>query len=367
MSVLGGPLGNVLRRQMGLSSAGGLGGGTPDPSYSVSGPSTGVALAESTNFTVTGYNLTGPVVVTPASDDPGGTFDPATVTIDVGDLVKTFTYTPDGSVGTHTISFTNDDGLSDPASLEYEVTAPAYETEYQAILDRATTLGYTLPSTGQRTKQNTLLAALKTAGIWTKLDIFYLFCNDGSKEFATLNWKAPSSYQITLVNSPIFSSNQGIAGDAVSAYMDLGFNCSTNGVQYTQNNASRFAWVYSAVASAPIDGVSGVNSNRMLSSSSNAHRINQGAAGTLDTAADLSGTGLRQINRTSSTNVELFVGTTQISRTCTSAAMANAAQFLLRTNASYGANSLSAYGLGASLVSENSDLNTALNTYISAP
>jgi len=96
---------------------------TPDPSYSVSGPSTGVALAESTNFTVTGANLVGPVIVTPASDDPGGVFTGTSVTIDVGDLVKTFTYTPDGSVGTHTISFTNNSTLTDPADLTYEVTA----------------------------------------------------------------------------------------------------------------------------------------------------------------------------------------------------------------------------------------------------
>ncbi len=95
------------------------------PSYSITiAPSGGVALAESTNFQVTFANLTGPVVVTPASDDPGGSFTPATVTGDVGDLVHTHTYTPDGSLGTHTISWTNDSALTDPASSTYEVTAP---------------------------------------------------------------------------------------------------------------------------------------------------------------------------------------------------------------------------------------------------
>jgi plastocyanin len=103
------------------------------PSYSVSGPSTGVALAESTNFTVTGANLTGPVVVTPASDDPGGSFTPASVTIDVGDLVKTFKYTPDGSLGTHNLSWTNNGGLSDPAGIAYEVTAVPSGSAGEAI------------------------------------------------------------------------------------------------------------------------------------------------------------------------------------------------------------------------------------------
>lgn len=97
--------------------------GTPSPSYTVSGPSTGVALAASTNFTVTGIALTGAVIVTPASDDPGGSFTPATVTIDVGSEVQTFTYTPDGSVGTHNLSWTNNGGLSNPTGIAYEVTA----------------------------------------------------------------------------------------------------------------------------------------------------------------------------------------------------------------------------------------------------
>lgn len=106
---------------------------TPGPSYGVTGPSGGVALAESTNFTVTGANLTGPVVVTPASDDPGGSFTPVSVTIDVGDLVKNYTYTPDGSLGTHTITHTNDSALTDPAELTYEVTAPGGGTAGEPI------------------------------------------------------------------------------------------------------------------------------------------------------------------------------------------------------------------------------------------
>ena len=111
----------------------GAGGGAPAPSYSVSGPSIGVALAASTNFTFTGANLTGPVVVTPASDDPGGAFTPATRTIDVGDLVKTFTYTPDGSLGHHNLTWSNDGGLANPAGIAYEVTAPGGGTAGEPI------------------------------------------------------------------------------------------------------------------------------------------------------------------------------------------------------------------------------------------
>lgn len=98
-------------------------GGTPNPSYNVTGPSTGVALAASTNFTITGANLTGPVIITMASDDPGGTFTPSTRTIDVGSEVQTFTYTPDGSLGIHNLSWTNNGGLANPGGIAYDVTA----------------------------------------------------------------------------------------------------------------------------------------------------------------------------------------------------------------------------------------------------
>ncbi len=240
------------------------------------------------------------------------------------------------------------------------------DPDYQAVIRYAQTLGYVVPTPGQRHRQNQFIKSLKMSGIWAKLDLFYLFANNGSKEFATINWKAPSLYQATLVNSPIFTTNQGIAGDAASAYIETNFNPSTHGVNYTQDNAGRFAWVYSTVAAAPIDSMAGGLGNRMLSSSPSSQRINQGASTNLASAADLSGTGLRQINRTSSTNVELFSGTTQLSRTATSAAISNATQQLLRSNTTYGANSLSAYGLGASLVSENGALHAALNTYISS-
>jgi hypothetical protein len=38
------------------------------------------------------------------------------------------------------------------------------DTDYQAVLTKATSLGYTLPSASQQAKQNTLVLALKSAG-----------------------------------------------------------------------------------------------------------------------------------------------------------------------------------------------------------
>jgi hypothetical protein len=129
------------------------------------------------------------------------------------------------------------------------ISSNVYESEYQSVLDRATALGYTLPSSGQRTKQNQLLRDLKSAGIWNSLDVFYIFATDGSSDFATLNWKAPSSFQITKVNSPTFTANEGFDFDGTTQYLNTNWIPGTNGVNYTQNNAGIGFYVNDNVAS----------------------------------------------------------------------------------------------------------------------
>lgn len=134
---------------------------------------------------------------------------------------------------------------STPASGQLIVNsyrhAAAFTTEYQAVLDRATTLGYTKPSAGQQVKQNQLIVDLKAAGIWTQLDVFYVFATDGDSDFATLNWKAPASFQCVKVNSPTFTSNLGFTGNGTTNYLDTQWIPNTHGVNYTLDNASFFA------------------------------------------------------------------------------------------------------------------------------
>jgi hypothetical protein len=119
------------------------------------------------------------------------------------------------------------------------VPTPAVDADYQAVLDRATTQGYTAPSAAQQTLQNTLVEDLKTAGVWDKLDLFYVFATDGDSDYATLNWKAPSSFQATKTNSPTFTANEGFAQSG-TAYLDSGYNLLTDGTNYTQDDMGVF-------------------------------------------------------------------------------------------------------------------------------
>ena len=110
------------------------------------------------------------------------------------------------------------------------------DSDYQAILDYATTQGYTLPSASQQALQNQLVVDLKDAGVWSKLDIFYLFATDGDSDFASINWKDPNTFEITEVNSPTFTTNQGFSSDGASSYLNTNFNLSTSGTNYTQDD-----------------------------------------------------------------------------------------------------------------------------------
>jgi len=115
-------------------------------------------------------------------------------------------------------------------------SVPAFDADYQSVLDYATAQGYTLPSGGQQTLQNDLLVALKAAGVWSKLDTFANFATDGDSDFALIDWIRLTDY--TAFNSPTFTTNQGFTGDGTSSYVSSNYTPSIDAINFTLNNAS---------------------------------------------------------------------------------------------------------------------------------
>ena len=244
-----------------------------------------------------------------------------------------------------------------------------YDTSYQDVLDRATSLGYPIPSSAQQIVQNQLVLDLKAGGVWSELDVFYVFATGtgATNTFASLNWKAPTSYQATLNNPLAFATNNGLTVSS-TGNVSTNFTPSTNGVKYTLNNASRFAWIHTA-GTGPIDGVSGSASNRFTFDGTLPQNINNGT--TSNAIGALSGTGLKSINRPANNQIRVFQNTNlSVSGSSTSSALTTTAQFVFRSLGTYGTHTISVYGMGASLVTAGGDatLNTALynaiNTYM---
>ena len=113
--------------------------------------------------------------------------------------------------------------LSSHGIIGSSIVQFAFDADYQAVLDYATTQGYTLPSASQQILQNQLVVDLKDGGIWSGLDLFYVFATDGDSDFATINWKDTTNFQCTKVNSPGFTTNIGFS-TSVSNYLNTNYN-----------------------------------------------------------------------------------------------------------------------------------------------
>jgi hypothetical protein len=239
-----------------------------------------------------------------------------------------------------------------------------FTTEYKAVLDIGTVLSYTLPTTTTQQKQNKLLKSMKADGVWAKLDVFYVFAQDGGADFGTLNWKNPNANQSTLFNAPTFVSNGGFTGNGTSSYIDTNFNPATQGVQYTQNNASRYFFTH-AIGTGRFDGNTSGNNSMFLGVSAS-QRINAASNTAVPPIDFTSAVNTKSIHRTSATAITAYNSTTAQIAVQTSAAMTSANQWILRSSTNYSTNTCAAYAMGASMIAEHSDFINTWNTYKSA-
>ncbi len=243
----------------------------------------------------------------------------------------------------------------------------AFDADYQAVLNRASTLGYTAPSAAQQTLQNTLVEDLKTAGVWSKLDAFYLFATDGDSDYATLNFVAPSSFQATKTNSPTFTANEGFTGDGSSAYLDTNLNAQSDTTNYTLNDASFGGYVWDFEQN-PCGSTNAAIAYRRTNVGNNSNKIQ--STGTPTTNPRISTTtGLAGLSRPNSTTFYGLdaSGSVNTSGVATSTNLPNANFTILRRTNAYSSGKVGLFWAGAHLTSaEWSDYVDAVDTYIAA-
>jgi hypothetical protein len=243
----------------------------------------------------------------------------------------------------------------------------ALSAQYQAVLTEATAQGYTLPSAGQQVKQNTLMTSLISSGVFAKLDTILVFANDGSKEFACINWKNPTGNKAILESSPIFTANQGFTGTQGTSNSWININYNPNGtLNYKLNDASRYVYLRTPQVNRFIDGIeSSVTVNSFSTFLNAVQRINQG--GNLTTGLiDYSGAGMMSIHRTGSGTIIGINNTTQTPASSSSTTLPGANQVLFRAGTNFSSHQASFYAMGASLLSENNSLVSAFATYLNS-
>lgn len=96
-----------------------------------------------------------------------------------------------------------------------------FDAGYQAILDYATGLGFTLPSAACQILQNQLYIDIKNIG-WGDFRHFACYANDGaSQDFACINW-ANTGLNVTRVNAPTYTNKEGFKTNGTTQYLDCG-------------------------------------------------------------------------------------------------------------------------------------------------
>lgn len=212
-----------------------------------------------------------------------------------------------------------------------------------------------------------LIAGLKTDGLWANHDLVYLIASHDSQA-ARLNAKAPATYALSAVNSPVFTVDRGYAGDGVSSYLDTGFADNTAAVNWSQDSASMAVWLNQHSGTANAVGVNGTTATRLIPRGASAldGRIH-GTTGVGGTVAD--GLGLTAISRTSSTALKSYRnGANMATASATSAApVAGAIQIFRGSAGSFGAGRAAAVLIGAGLNdAQETALYNRLNTFLTA-
>lgn len=243
-------------------------------------------------------------------------------------------------------------------------TGGGYEAETSALIARFTT-----PPTAARAVQiNTLIKALKTAGIWSKFDCLWVMAAADSQA-ARRNWIA-DLYNLTAVNSPAFSADRGYTGNGSSSRLITGYTPATHGVQLLQDDGSLWLWSRTAAqgASPDIGSIATSPQTRLTLRSATdllAVRVSDGVTGT---TANTDGSGFHGGQRRDATAVRHWRNGVQIGSGVTaSTGRSTDEQWLLGANTgnfSTKEQSIAAYG--AALTGLEAALYSALNTYMQA-
>lgn len=126
------------------------------------------------------------------------------------------------------------------------------DPDYQAVIDYAVLQGYTLPDSATQTRDSNRVANLKTEGVWSELDVFYIFEQSaGCSDFARINFKDPANFYLTAAPTysiPTFEAGRGFKG-GTSLGFNTNWNASTDAVNFLNNDNSFIFKGYDSVES----------------------------------------------------------------------------------------------------------------------
>jgi hypothetical protein len=230
------------------------------------------------------------------------------------------------------------------------------------------------PDNTRKSLINSLITTLKANGIWANFDALYVMAAHDAQA-ARLNW-VQDLYNLTAVNSPVFTIDRGYAGDGSTAMLVTGITPAAAGLKFKQNSSHISCYDRTARAAdgtAQIGALTGPiatyiqtrGTSDLLNSA-----LNDGGSGA--GIANAANPGFYAIDRVSSTSFRAYKSGAYLGPvTIASSAPTNGAQFtLLAVNSDGGTSAfttdqLAAATIGAGLgTTMQPQLYTALQAYM---
>ena len=204
--------------------------------------------------------------------------------------------------------------------------------EAEALVARFTTE----PDDARKLLIDNMVGALKSAGVWAKLDALYLMAA-ADAQAAQRNWIA-DLFNLSEVSAPAFVADRGYTGDGVASYVDTGLTPSTGGTKLVLNSMVFGLWSRSAGQQTAPSGITAGGSQITVLPRSATDTFNVRAnSATATTAANADGIGLYAVNRSGASALELYKNGAQ------AASAATASLGLPTTSVAFGGNHLAAF------------------------
>lgn len=184
--------------------------------------------------------------------------------------------------------------------------APAYDADAETLFAAMSVE----PDDTRKGLINTAIVDLKAAGVWDELDELWFFAAH-AEQAGLLGWKR---YKDCLaVNAPTFTTDRGFAGDGTTSYLNTQFVPSTDGVNFTQNDASMMCYVRVGQAADRSDmGCYDGTRWALIKGNNTTLRINLNATANQNTGTMSAIINLRGTRRASSTHIQGWVNGSQL-------------------------------------------------------
>lgn len=245
-----------------------------------------------------------------------------------------------------------------------------FETETDTLVSEIVAQGGGTPTDARKVVINSLIRELKSAGVWSSLDLFYVLAAADSTT-ARINWVAPSTYLLSAVNSPTFTTDRGYAGNGTTARLDTGWTPSSNAVNFTQNSASMWVWCNTdgQTAGADVGNVSVAPTAYLYTRSNSDLAVTRLNDSSTMTASSSSSIGFFGTQRRASNDRRLWRNGAQIGTTSGSASTGLPTQSLWICGANSGWFTTKQYAFfaaGAALSGKEKALHDAVHGYLTA-